>query len=104
MAKEWDKFVRFMKATFPTKKQLVVRRVPMNVYGMTSLSHDAQRITVSINANDKLATQMETLCHEFGHVMELDAYEEHGKYWGEAYAKAYSAMQKYISGECGERS
>ena len=92
---EWQRFVRYMKAELPTRRRLVVRRRAMNDHGSTEISSTLRTITVSIRKQDPLHIQKDTLVHEYGHVLELDAWEPHGEPWSKFQAKAYRAFEKY---------
>lgn len=88
------KFVEFLKVEAPTKNRVAVRRVAMEDDGSTSMS-DKRRITVCINRDHPVHRQLDTLVHEWGHVIEYDKIGNHGKGWGIGHSKAYEAWEKF---------
>ena len=91
---KFDLFLQHLRTKFPTRKRLVVKRVCMKDDGKTTES-DRGKITVTINRDMTVQQQIDTLIHEWGHVIEFDAWEPHGKRWGEGMAKAYQEWEKW---------
>ena len=66
--------------------------------GSTSLNDAETRITVCIRKQDPARTQLDTLIHEFGHVLELDEQGDPSDKWGQGNAKAYRAWLDWSAG------
>lgn len=95
--KQWNALVELLKERMPPKRRIVVRRIPMQDYGSTSLNTLETVITVCIRAADSLTVQMETLIHEWGHVLEYDRYGNHSDRWGKGHAEAYSVYLAWMA-------
>ena len=91
---KWQDFCAFLREKAPVKSRVVVRRVDMQDHGCTSCSGNGT-ITVTIRKQDTLNTQIETLTHEWGHVLELDTWKGHGEVWAKGYSKAYQAWEEF---------
>lgn len=92
----WNKLVSKLKRECPTKRRrVVVKRVSMEDYGSTKLSDSTKVITVTIRKSDSLSVQEDTLAHEWGHVLEYDAWDIHGKAWGKNYVSSYAVLESF---------
>jgi hypothetical protein len=63
---------------------------------------DRCRITVCIDSKLTIARQIDTLVHEWGHVVEYDKIGMHGKEWGIGTSRAYEAWEDFQNGEVNE--
>lgn len=90
----FDRFAYFLKEEAPTRRRTVIRLVPMKDDGSTSLS-DRGLITVCISSYLPVHRQLDTLVHEWGHVLEFDKHGNHGREWGIGQSKAYEAWEKF---------
>jgi len=88
-------FAAFLKKKAPAKRKVTIRRVTMKDDGSTSLS-DNGRITVCVNASLPVHRQLDTLVHEWGHVLEYDKTGLHGREWGIGCSKAYEAWEEFV--------
>ena len=88
-------FAAHLKRKCPTRRRVIIRRVAMGAHGSTSLTDDEQTITVCIRRGDSARTQIETLIHEWGHVLEYDRQGYHGDVWGAGNAAAYRAWLEW---------
>jgi len=116
---DWRALVRHMIAAMRIEGDVRVRRVRMprsGNHGKTSLKPETGRITVTINADDDPAVQVDTLDHELAHAKEMakwgcggkstkaerkrveqlwQKYNPHGPTWGRYLAEAYRARLNY---------
>lgn len=91
----WERLVATLKRECPTRRcRVVVRRVEMKEHGGTVESDKGGVITVTIRKQDTLITQMDSLTHEWGHVLDYDRWKEHGRRWGRFHAGAYQVLEK----------
>jgi len=90
----FEKFVKYLKERVPTKRKVAVHRIAMKDDGSTGLS-DCGRITVSISRKLPVHRQLDTLVHEWGHVLEFDKHGNHGREWGIGQSKAYEAWEEF---------
>ncbi len=82
-----------LKDELPTERPVTVKVVPMSrAFGSTSLS-GRNRITVCIAAGLSQEQAEDTLVHEWGHVLHLDTWEDHGDDWGMYQAQAYRILE-----------
>lgn len=88
-------FAAHLRKQCPVKRRVVIRRVVMEAAGSTSLTDDERTITVCIRAPDRSAEQINTLIHEWGHVLEYDRQGHHGDVWGKGNAAAYRAWLEW---------
>jgi hypothetical protein len=95
-------FVRFLKKHHKTKKPVIVKRVttfldkrfnpPEYDFGETINNGDHYLIT--INKEDPLRIQKDTLMHEWAHCMiSWKSSSHHPNEWGLAYAKVYRTIE-----------
>lgn len=95
----FEKFATFLKEQVPMRRKVVIRRIRnMKDHGSTGMS-DKGLITVTINRNDPIAMQMDTLVHEWGHVYEYDENGIHGRFFGKGYSQAYEAWEEFTATE-----
>jgi hypothetical protein len=95
----FERFLAHLREKAPTKRRVVVRRVcGMRDDGTTSMS-DRGLITVTINRDNPIHIQLDTLVHEWGHVYEYDKLGNHGRYFGAGYSKAYEAWEDFTANE-----
>src|SRR4051812_28886003 len=72
-------------------KLLVTDKVPSEYWGDADLQ--AGRFEIRIHPSHTLSSQLETLVHEWAHCRTwLVVEEEHGPFWGLAYAEGYRAV------------
>ena len=91
---KWPDLVDAFKKKLPTRnRRVVVRRVAMHSHGNTELSGSGKVITVTIRKDDKREVQEDSLAHEWGHVLEFDAWNPHGEIWGKYHSKAYRLLE-----------
>lgn len=91
---KFDIFATYLRKTLPTKKKTIIKRVKMKDHGRTTVS-DRGTITVTIDKTESISEQMETLIHEWGHVLEFDRWRVHGPQWAKYYAIAYEAWENF---------
>jgi len=90
----FETFLAFLKKEVKIKSSVRVRLTDMVGHGSTSMS-DRHVITVCIRKGDPAAMQLDTLVHEWGHVVEYDKIRLHGKTWGIGTSMAYEAWEKF---------
>ena len=95
----FDRFAAHLKATRPSRRRVVIRRVRgMSCHGSTSMT-DKGQITVTINRDDPMETQLDTLVHEWGHVYDYDKNGLHGPAFGKGFSLAYEAWEEFAANE-----
>lgn len=91
----FDDFLSYLRKSVPTKRRTVVRCCEMKHNdGNTSLSGN-NVITITIAKDLAIQDKIEVLIHEWGHALDLDDWEPHGKIWGEGMAQAYQAWEDF---------
>ena len=97
-ATDWAALLAHLRRTFPLRRPLTVRRIPLKKNaGTTSLS-DGDRLTICINTRKTWEVQIDTLLHEYAHAMELDRWGDHSDRWGKYHAGLYRAWQDWMAG------
>ena len=90
--KEFRSIVAWLRKTFPVSMPVVVRRSKSKKnHGVTRF--DGGRFLVRINSRFERAVQIETMLHEWGHVVAMDNAYSHGDYWSQIYGKIYTAWE-----------
>lgn len=87
-------FLKFLRVRVPIKRKVIVRRIKMNDDGSTTLSN-SEAIVVCINKDKSIPEQIDILIHEWGHVIEFDKMQIHGRQWGIGMAKAYETWEEF---------
>lgn len=91
--KEWRALIRKLRKRFPVGCPVkVIRRAVKCDCGLTVF--DGRRFRVRINALLDIQGQVDTLLHEWAHLLAIEeAYEHYGR-WAEMHGKIYDAWQK----------
>ena len=99
MKNELGQFAAFLRERVPLRRRLTIRCCEMRHHGSTNLNEAETRITLCIRKQDSGRMQIDSLIHEFGHVLEYDKQGDHSDYWGRYNAKAYRAWLDFVAGK-----
>jgi hypothetical protein len=90
---DWRALIRKLRKHFPTDGKVVVCRRPTKLdCGVTTFNGNDYRIRV--NSNQPKTGQVDTLLHEWAHVLAIDQAYRHEGPWGIIFAELYSAWVK----------
>jgi len=91
--KEWRKLLRSLRKNFPVDGWVNVRRVRMaRDCGVTRLN--GVDYCIRINSRQPYQGQVDTLLHEWAHVVAIDRAFQHDRMWGELYSEIYESWRK----------
>lgn len=101
MDPEFHAFVRYLKKNLPHPRgrPVTVRTRPMAWhYGTCNI--DYYRCNITINSRQEHNFAIESLCHEWAHMLDVRSYkedrrEEHRQSWGKHYAKVYQHYWRF---------
>jgi len=90
---KWLATLRWLRRNFPVEFPVSVRSCDMKDCGDTTFSDKTQDFKVRIRGNQSLSLKLDTVLHEWAHVItwfgaEFQT-EAHGGEWGIAYARIY---------------
>ena len=91
----WSEYCDFLKSVAPTKNRVVIRRAHLLDHGSTAQSENGT-IYVTIRKRDSLSVQIDTLTHEWAHVLEMDGWDPHGRVWLDHYGRLYHLSLKFM--------
>lgn len=90
---DWRALVRKLRKRFPVGSPVVVCRSPAKKNcGMTRF--DGRTFRVRIASNQSIQGQVDTLLHEWVHVMAIDQAYRHDGQWGALFASIYDSWTK----------
>ena len=87
---EWRALIRRLRKHFPVAGRVSVRRCPAKSYcGITRF--DGNNYSIRIDSTQPRAGQIDTLLHEWAHVLAIEQAYRHEGPWGTLYASIYDA-------------
>lgn len=90
---EWRALIRQLRENFPVAGMVTVRRHPAKRNcGLTRF--DGNNYSVRIDSSQSRTGQIDTLLHEWAHVLSIEQAYRHEGPWGMLYAKIYDAWTK----------
>jgi hypothetical protein len=100
-AQKWRKLLAWLRRNFPADYAVTVRTTPLKKHhGYTEYNGKFQ---VKINRKQCLALRVETLIHEWAHVLTWFGAEthldDHNSEWGLAYARIYRTFLEWNYGK-----
>ncbi len=91
--KKWLLTILWLRRNFPPPYPTRVRSVKMKDYGDTTLSKGMRDFRIRISKNRSYAAKIDTLLHEWAHVLSWfgaeSEIEDHSAEWGVTYARLY---------------
>lgn len=93
--KEWRALIRKLRKHFPVEQPVkVLRRAvgPKAAIGLTTFNGTAYRIR--IKSNQDWQSQVDSLLHEFAHILAIEEAFGHQERWPVLYGKIYDAWTK----------
>jgi Zn-dependent peptidase ImmA (M78 family) len=91
----FDRLRNLLKKTYPDYR-ISVRRQKMKDYHGRWYKKDDGTYVILINRKDSQSVQMDTLLHEWAHVITDGLTTEHTVAWGMEYAKLYQLYEKEV--------
>lgn len=91
--KEWKALIKQLKTRFPVSMPVEVRRCPAKRNaGITSFDGDTYRIR--IDSTQDVDGQVDSLLHEWAHMLAIDLSYQHKGMWGVLYAQLHEAWTR----------
>jgi hypothetical protein len=91
--REWRALIRNLRKHFPVSGTVTVRRRPIKRNcGLTTF--DGCDYSIRINSNQPRTGQIDTLLHEWAHVLAIEQAYRHEGPWGVLFAEIYSDWTK----------
>ena len=92
--KKWRALVRAMKKSLPVEGSVTVRRRPMKAH-CGKVTFDGRDYLILVDPIQDDRGQVDSLIHEYAHVLAIEAAYGHGESFGVAYAKTYCAAEDH---------
>lgn len=94
--KTYRNVIRFLKKTFPAYLKVSVRRLALSEHLDGDCQLKTDKFQIRINRDLQEHEAIETLLHEWAHVIAWDRCptDEHCDEWGKAYSRIYRAFLK----------
>ena len=96
---KWRKLTGRLRREFPCRRRIEVRRVSgKNLRGLHGeCLYQNGRFLIRINKNQSFALAVDSLLHEWAHVLTFHGNDtdDHGEEWGLAYARLYRAYLEW---------
>lgn len=103
---KWRKLIAWLRRNFPPEHTVTVKSVPMtDCHGWTDFPDGCgpRSFDVRINRNKCFALRVDTIIHEWAHVLTwfgAETYnEDHSAEWGVQYAKIYRTFCEWNWGK-----
>jgi len=98
---KWLRIIAWLRRNFPASSPVYVQSIPMKgMHGCTT--SEAEYFQISIHRNQSIALRIETLIHEWAHVLSWFGAEthldDHSAEWGLAYARIYRTFVEWNYG------
>lgn len=90
--KEWKRAVTIIRKVAPVDIKVDIRRYPCKKYD-GSTRFNGSKAYVRINSKATIGMQVDTLLHEWAHVLMFNEAFTHGPTWGQFHASLYSATE-----------
>lgn len=102
-SQKWRRLLPWLRQEFPPRCKVRVRcrRIKREKdHGWTNLYGNPKRFEVIIQSNRQLALRVDTIIHEWAHVITWSGNDtdDHGEEWGLAYARIYREFIKWDYG------
>jgi hypothetical protein len=92
--KEWRKLIGMLRKTFPVNGKVIVRRYPMKkTCGITRFNGSGE-YRIGVGSNQPRVGQMDTLIHEWAHVLAIQQAYTHDGPWGVLFAEVYDSWSR----------
>ena len=100
--KKWLRLKRWLRREFPPRYPVTIRRTSFRekFHGYTVFLDDDLRFVIRVRIDQSTALQIDTLIHEYAHVLAWFGLDEdvHAEEWGVAYARIYRAFIEWDFG------
>jgi len=83
----WRTITAKVRKRFPVETPVTIRRKKMSDAGLTTFDGRQYHIYIDFKQND--SAQVETLLHEWGHVIAMEQAFKHKGPWGKIYGNIY---------------
>lgn len=85
--------VAWLRKHFPVSAPVVIKRYPAKKnHGITRF--DGKKFYIRIDSKQESAGQLDTLLHEYAHVVAIDEAYSHKDPWARIYGAIYNAFEK----------
>lgn len=99
----WKRTVEWLRLRFPSTVPVKVRRIPLRHYSVDGdCCFTGKDYRIRIEKNQPFSAQMDSLFHEWAHVLSwlaMPGESDHSGSWGLAYAAIYSAFERWNYGK-----
>ncbi len=96
--KKWRALIRRVRKRFPTASVVHVCRRLLKTYD-GHLTFDGESYLITISTRIDWEAQVESLLHEWAHVLTIESAWTHTDEWGITYAKIYRAYDSNFQAE-----
>lgn len=100
---KWKRTVEWLRLQFPAAYPVAVRRLDLAKAKIDGdCSFNDARFRIRIEKNQVFSPMMDALIHEWAHAISWlgpPGIEDHSSEWGVAYARIYSAFEKWNYGK-----
>jgi hypothetical protein len=97
---KWLRTIAWLRRNFPPVSAAYIKSVPMKKHhGYTEL--EVGYFQIKINCKQSFSLRIDTLIHEWAHVLTwfgAETHEDHSTEWGLAYAKIYRTFVEWDFG------
>lgn len=97
--KRWRALIRKMRERFPAEATIHVRRRPLKDDDGYVTFRLGVAYCITINSQINWNAQIDTLIHEWAHVLAVELACNHGAQWGITYAEIYRAYDNNFQAE-----
>jgi len=92
--KEWRLLIKRLRKHFPVDAKVIVRRYPIKTAcGMTTFNGQWE-FRIAVNSDQTETGQIDTLLHEWAHVLAVQQAYKHEGPWGVLFAEVYDSWTR----------